>query len=387
MTATFRAATRIRTGIGAIQSVRAEALSLGATRVAVVADSGLIALGLAENIVRQAGVADLVVATIASVVDPSPASVQAGAQTAIGAGADAVLGIGGGSGLGAAKAIALLLADDVPVLSLEGTDKALRPPVPMIAIPTTAGSGSEVSNALVLHESGLVREIVIRGDGYEPRVAILDASVLRGLPRLPLLYAGLDALSHAMEALWAAGASMFTNACALRAAATIIDRLPDAVAGTMDGSNRAGKNDGLLQELLEASCLANLACGNSGLALVHALSSAPSVKLPHGLQNGVLLPAVARLNRSALSPEAAALAARLPTLYARLDFTARFDPGTADVDAMIAASTGHAFRRNNRIPHTDDDLRVALADAGALHASPSEHGPAQTTPDQERNRP
>lgn len=365
MTTTFRASTRIVGGLGSALTLDGELTRLGATHVAVVADEGIIRLGLVADLIRRAGIAERVVATIAADVDPSPASVSDAARQAVDAGADTVIGIGGGSGLCAAKAVALLLRNDVPIIDLEGVDRAARPPAPTIAIPTTAGSGSEVSNALVLHEPGLVREIVIRGDGYEPHVAILDATLLRGLPRDPLVYAGLDALSHALESLWSKRRSVFTDSCALRAADVILDRLPDAADGAVDGRNRSGANDGLLQELLEASSLANLACGNSGLALVHALSSSPAVPLAHGLQNGILLPVVAELNRSALTPEAASLVDRIGPLYERLGFVARFEDGVADREAMLAASVGHAFRMNNAYGATDDELRDALAAVGA----------------------
>lgn len=365
MSASFSAPTRIVASLGAVDGLDAELGRLGAERVAVVADAGLLELGLVDDVVARGGIASRVVATIGAEVDPPPRSVEAGARAAVAAGATAVLGIGGGSGLGAAKAIALLLTQDVPITSLEGVGVAQHPPAPMIAVPTTAGSGSEVSNALVLHEPGRVREIVIRGAGYQPDVAVLDATLLRGLPRTPLLYAALDALSHAMEALWARGASMFTDACALHAADAIIRMLPRAADGAADGANRAGDNDQTLQGLLEASSLANLACGNSGLALIHALSSSPAVSLAHGLQNGVLLPSVARLNHPVMSDPARALAARIEPLYDRLCFTARFEAGTADPDAMIAASTDHVFRRNNRLDTTDDDLRALLGAVGA----------------------
>src|SRR5690606_6642803 len=271
---------------------------------------------------------ELVVATALADVNPAPVAVEAAAKLARDVSAQAVLAIGGGSGLGAAKAVALLLTNIVPVLTLEGADRAPHPPAPTIAIPTTAGSGSEVSTALALPEPGLVREVVIRGRGYEPSAAILDGVVLRGLPRAPLIFAALDALTHALESLWAAGRSIFTEACAVRAAQEILETLPLAVDGTENGRNGAGQSDDVLQRLLEASCLANLACGNSGLALVHALSSSPAVDLPHGLHTGILLPYIARLNRPVLDREGRALAYRLPGLFEQIGFVARFDDDT-----------------------------------------------------------
>ncbi|MGO1562360.1 MAG: iron-containing alcohol dehydrogenase family protein [Actinomycetaceae bacterium] len=363
--ATFRATTRIVAGPGALARTRAEVERLGSPRLVVVADRSLDRVGLLQHILSEARLGDLVVETVLTDVDPDPDPIEAAASTARAANAQAVLAIGGGSGISAAKAVALLLTNHVPVRSLEGVDKATAPPAPTIAIPTTAGSGSEVSNALVLHDPGRVREITIRGDGYEPHTAVLDAAVLRGLPTEPLLFAALDAISHALEATWARGANIFTDACALRAASELIETLPRAVSGVADGRNAAGGNDPALQRLLEASALANLACGNSGLALVHALSCSPAVPSPHGYQNGVLLPHVAAFNRDVVGPDARDLIDRLPGLYDAMRFPTRFPEGIADADAMIAASSGHAFRANNRRESTDDELRDLLLAAGA----------------------
>lgn len=361
----FQAATRIHAGISAATDTRDVLERIGARRVVVVVDRGLEEIGLLEDLLSRADVQDLVVQVTRVDVNPAPEPVQEAAMRAREVRADAVLGIGGGSALGAAKAIALLQTNDVPIMHLEGANRAAHRPVPTVAIPTTAGSGSEVSNALVLHERGLSREIVVRGKGYEPVAAILDATLLRGLPWDPLVFAALDALTHALEALWARGRSMFTDACALHAAREIFDTLATAVTGVNDGRNSSGENDVVLQRLLEASSLANLACGNSGLALVHALSSSPRITLAHGMQNGVLLPHVARFNRELLSAPACALVDELPELYSRIGFQPRFVEGTADSAAMLMAAQEHPFRINNGRDASDDQLLALLLEAGA----------------------
>ena len=360
MSGGFRVGTRIHARLGALADTARVFDGLGVSRVMVVADRGLAQLGMLDAIVDAAGVRDLVVGTALSDVNPAPAEAEAAAAAARAAGAEAVLAIGGGSGLSAAKAVALLMTNDVGVDSLEGEGRAEHPPAPTVAVPTTAGSGSEVSNALVLHQPGRIREVVIRGEGYEPVAAILDAAVLRGLPREPLVFAGLDALTHALESLWSRGRSMFTDACALHAASQILETLPEAVAGQADGRNARGENDEVLQRLLEAASLANLACGNSGLALVHALSSSPAVELPHGLQNGILLPYVAGFNRETLTEAGSELADRIAGLYRSIGFEPRFEDGAAEVEAMIDASRGHVFRDNNARESSDEELRELL---------------------------
>lgn len=368
----FSAPPRIVTGIGSLERLDAE---LGALQgpVAVIADRGLDAAGLLGGILRHVA-PDRIGATV--FVDPNPdvAAVERAADVARSARCTSVLGIGGGSGLGAAKAAAILLTNPGPITEYEGAGRVPVPPAPLVAVPTTAGSGSEVSNALVLHEPGRDREIIVRGQGCEPQVAVLDATVLRGLPRAPMLYAGLDALTHALESLWARGATVFTEALALRAAQDIMAALPVAVAGAgrdIVRGNAEGGNDAALQQLMEASTMANLACGNSGLGLVHALSSSVRVPLAHGLQNGVLLPRVAELNRVAVAPAGVALIDLLPGLYRQLEFTPRFDPaavGREQLESMVAASDGHPFRANNRVSVTDSELRELLA--GTVGAAP-----------------
>jgi alcohol dehydrogenase class IV len=371
MNPTFSSSTRIYSRLGALSDAAQILRGFNVSRVLVVADSGLDRLGMLETILDQAGVRDLIVGKVLIDVNPTPIHAESAAVEARALGAQAVLAVGGGSGLSAAKAVALLMTNDVSIADLVGQGKAAHLPAPTVAVPTTAGSGSEVSNALVLHELGQIREIVIRGNGYEPVAAILDATVLRGLPKAPLVFAALDALTHALESLWSRGRSLFTDACALRAASEIIGVLPVAVSGQANGTNVRGENDEVLQRLLEAASLANIACGNSGLALVHALSSSPAVDLPHGLQNGILLPQIAQFNREVLSVEGREIVDRLPELYDLIKFDSRLDLGSAEVESMIEASRGHVFRQNNARESTDEELRrlLQLASESSAEAS------------------
>ncbi|VEW14119.1 Ethanolamine utilization protein EutG [Brevibacterium casei] len=357
---TFAATTRIHAGIGILGRTAEILAESGSQHVLVVADRGLERIGVLARILDWAGMADRVVGCELVDVNPSPAEVDIAASRARALGADAVLAIGGGSGLSAAKAVALLMTNDLRARDLEGTDRADSAPAPTVAVPTTAGSGSEVSNALVLHEAGAVRETIIRGRGYAPVAAVLDARVLRGIPREPLVYAALDALTHALESLWSRGRSMFTDACALHAAANVFSALPEATTGEADGRNAEGRNDAVLQRLLEAASLANIACGNSGLALVHALSSSLAVDEPHGLQNGRLLPHIAAFNRDLVSAEARDLIDRIPALYDTIGFDPDIKWEAERIDAVLEASRGHPFRDNNIRESTDTQLRELL---------------------------
>lgn len=363
----FAVRTEVVTGLGSLARLDALVAGFGHREVAVVADTALDRAGVLERVLDHAPEAIVVSRTL---VDPDPdvEVVEQAATHARAAGARCVLAIGGGSALGVGKAVGIRLTNDQRIDAYEGRDKVGEQPAPIIAVPTTAGSGSEVSNALVLHEAGRDNEIVVRGELCAPRAAVLDATAVRSLPRPPLVHSALDALSHALEALWARGASYFTAATALPAARSIIARLATAAAGADDGCNAAGANDDALQELLEASCAANMACGNSGLALVHALSSSPAVRVPHGLQNAVLLPHVARLNAPVLDEQTLALLPLIEKLYGELGLEPSFtsiDYGPVDGPRMLEASARSPFRANNLRTTTDEDLIELLRAAGA----------------------
>jgi alcohol dehydrogenase class IV len=178
-----------------------------------------------------------------------------------------------------------------------------------------------------------------------------------------MIAAALDALSHALESLWVRGSSRFTGALALAAAAQLREALPRALGGDVDA----------MQQLIEASAMANLACGNSGLGLVHALSSAVDVHLAHGYQNGVLLPHVSAFNRGSVAPAVAEEIDALSGLYAEIGFEPRFgaaEVSTAGVEAMVSAALSNPFRENNRREAREAELR-ALLDAAGAGAAPA----------------
>jgi alcohol dehydrogenase class IV len=354
----FSAPTRIVAGLGSLDRLGPELEALGARRIAIACDEGVANAGLLEQ--ALAGIPPETVVVLPLVQpDPLVAQVEAAADAARAAGCDAVVGIGGGSALALSKAVALLLRNESPITSYAGWNKAPLAPAPSIALPTTAGSGSEVSNALVLHDPAQESIVVIRGHGYEPRVAILDGALLRTLPRGPLVEAALDALSHAVEALSVRGASMFTDALATAAADQLHETLPRVLEERTDDD---------LQRLLEASAMANLACGSSGLGLVHAISSATRLHAPHGRANGVLLPWVASFNRGALGRRALEEGERLFPLYERIGFEPSLRPGDLaeqDLPSVIEVALASPLHHNNNRHATAAELEEILVSAGA----------------------
>jgi alcohol dehydrogenase class IV len=356
---TFTAGTEVLTGSGSLECLPSVVARLKMDRLAVVCDRGAASAGPLDSVCERLGSRRPAVQLLVT-PDPSIADAERACAQAREAAADSVLVIGGGSGLALGKAVAVGLSIRRPlsaVTSRHGND--LPEPVPTIAIPTTAGSGSEVSSVFVLRDPDSPSAIVFRGRGYAPRVALLDGALLRSLPREPMIYAALDSLSHSLEALWARGANRFTDALALAAADQVYATLPRGLEERDPDS---------LQTLIEASAMANLACGSSGLGLVHALSLATAVRLPHGYQNGVLLPAVAAFNYPSVRQAVRTRIDRLQPLYERIGFGGRFRAGELDgaaVDAIAEVALASPLTANNVRSAERADLRGILEQAGA----------------------
>ena len=354
----FAAPTRIVAGRGCVEATLADELrDLGVGTVAVIADRGFAGTGRLDALLGD--VADVAVPVCALIdEDPDVAACEEAALGALRADAAAVLAVGGGSAMCAAKAVAIRLTNAAPLDRYEGSGRLPAAPAPSIAVPTTAGSGSEVSNVVVLHDPRRERHLVIRGRGYEPRVALLDGELLRTLPARPMIAAALDALSHALESLWVRGATRFTTALARAAAAGVRGALSDALNGDGDA----------MQALMEASAMANLACGNSGLGLVHALElrprCAPPARIPErrpAARGRRLQPRPGRARRRCRDRPAR-------SLYREIGFRPRFETGElprSDAELMVAAAIGNPFSANNVREAGPDDLRALLALAGA----------------------
>jgi alcohol dehydrogenase class IV len=355
----FSVPTRIVMGYGCVTEHLQEELSrLEADVIAVVADGGVVQSGLLDSMLALVDGMNVPVCGII-VGEPTLLAVEEAAAAALEQHAQAVLGIGGGSALSAAKAVAIRLTNARPLSELEGRSGVPIEPAPCIAVPTTAGSGAEVSSSLVFHDPSRARNMVVRGRGCEPKVALLDGEMLLTLPRVPMVAAALDALSHALEALWARRSTSFTDTLALAAADTIIAELVPALEREPEA----------MQRLMEASATANLACGNAGLALVHAISSAATVALPHGYQNGVLLPHVAAFNHDDVDARVHARITAMLDLYERIGFVARFADDEVEgptAEQMLTAAMESPFRANNVRSADKDDLIRILAQAGAV---------------------
>ena len=286
---TFQLGTVIHHGFHSVTKVGEEAKRLGAEKVLIVTDKGVAGAGLLDPIIKSLETATIPFVILDDVeVDPGTATVDKGLKLLKDEKCNVVVVVGGGSPVCAAKGIALLATNGGSLADYEGVGKYKKSPLPVIAIPTTAGAGSEVSPTFIITDEARNYKMAIGGPGCYPEVAILDPMLLRNIPYWPAVNAGLDALTHAMEACWTIFSTPLTDCIALESIGLIMANLaPMVLSGDLEAKNKQ----------LLASTMANIACGNAKLGLVHALSQPlGAFHLAHGYANGILLPYVMEFN-------------------------------------------------------------------------------------------
>jgi alcohol dehydrogenase len=313
----FRAPTRLVMAPGALAQLPeivagyfSDRLPDGAPgRAVLVTDPGVEETGIPEHVWQALAEIDVEAITFDD-VEPNPraATVDRLAAWAKEEGASLVIGLGGGSVLDAAKAAAMVMANgDAPVAGYEGRDRYSEKPLPFIAIPTTCGTGSEVTWVSVLTVEERHAKISVKGETMFPDWAIVDADLLRTLPGRLVAWTGADALTHAVEAVLCKVANPVSDALATAAVSLLLRYLRRAAAHIdEDAEAREG--------VMRASTLAGLAFGNADVGAVHCLSETLGGRfdLPHGLANAVLLAPVVRSHLPACAGRLATLEAALP---------------------------------------------------------------------------
>lgn len=219
-------------------------------------------------------------------------------------GCDAILAFGGGSVIDAAKAIALAAANHKHPAQLAGYFKGLRAPFPIYAVPTTAGTGSEVTVAAVISDPDTQRKLVIADTRLVPRMVALDPNLMLGLPPDITAATGMDALTHAIEAYIGHWGTRFTERMALSAVSMIFEALPLVYVNGQDLAAR--------EKMTLAANYAGQAFTRANVGYVHAIAHQLGGRYhtPHGLANAMLLASVLRFLSPAIQPQLAALALR-----------------------------------------------------------------------------
>lgn len=279
-------------GAGAVAKVGTALSQRGIVRAFVLIDEFLLKNGLADGLFRSLARQGIAYEAMAYPQgEPDSAKVEAACAQLRASVCDAVIAFGGGSVLDTAKAIAVLaLHPELVVAQLVDPANISRGRLPLIAIPTTAGTGSEASNVSVVTDSITHIKQLILHETMLPDLAIIDASLTLAVPASLTAATGVDALTHAIEAYVALGANPLTQALAYRAISLIGDALPIAVG---QGNNAAAR-----EAMMLGSYLAGMAFSNAGLGLTHAMAHQIGARygIPHGMANALLLPSVMHFN-------------------------------------------------------------------------------------------
>jgi alcohol dehydrogenase len=304
----FRAPTRVLMAPGALSRIPEIVAGYSPERVLLVTDPGIEETGWPERVWQ--GLAEIEIEAITfDDVEPNPraATVDRLAEWGREEGAALVLGIGGGSVLDAAKAAAMAIPNEGPVAGFEGRDRYPEKPLPFLAVPTTCGTGSEVTWVSVLTVEERHAKISVKGETMFPDWAIVDAELLRTLPGRLVAWTGVDALTHAVEATTCRLANPVSDALAATAISLLFRYLRRAVADIAGDAEAR-------EAVMRASTLAGLAFGNADVAAVHCLSETLGGRydVPHGLANAILLAPVTRYNLEACADKLATLETALP---------------------------------------------------------------------------
>jgi alcohol dehydrogenase class IV len=312
--------TKIIFGVDSSKDVEIEMGYFGGTKAVVVTDQGIIKAGLIDHIVKALG--SKCVGVFSDIPqDTGVEVVDAGAAFAKKNGADIVVSVGGGSVIDTAKGICILLTEGGNLRDFNGVQLLSRPQIPHVVIPTTAGTGSEVTNVAVIMDKEMGQKRLVVENFNVPRLAILDPKMTAKLPKLLTAGTGMDAMTHAVESLHALPHEPITDALGIHAIRLLYKFLPVCVE---NGSDLVARG-----QVQIAATIAGWAFGLAGVGNVHALahSIGAVAHVPHGFANGILIADCMEFNLESC-PEAYALVAEA--------FGIR-DKGMDDMDAAKAA--------------------------------------------------
>jgi alcohol dehydrogenase class IV len=292
-------------GPGASVRLGEAVAGFGHTKILIVTDAVLAKLGLLKGLTDALteGGTEYVVFDEITPDAPIPL-IERGIATFKEHGCDAIVAVGGGSSIDSAKAIAMAVANPKPIRSLAGYFKGRRNPITLYAVPTTAGTGSEVTVAAVVADPEHEDKVVIVDPRLVPRMAALDPTLMTGLPPHITAATGIDALTHAVEAFIGNWATPYTDGLALTAVGLIFANLRTCY--------RDGKNLAAREKMALASTYAGMAFTRANVGYVHAIAHQFGGKYhtPHGLANAIMLPLVLRYSAPAVMDKLAQLAIR-----------------------------------------------------------------------------
>lgn len=321
----------------------------------LVTDAMLVQCGVAEkieNVLKDGGISY----EIDDEVKPNPTidNVHTGLDKLKASGADFIIAVGGGSVIDTAKAVAVIAnnPDNYDVVSLEGVDKSKNPPMPIIAVPTTAGTGSETTMDYVITNTEQKRKMACMDSMVVPVVAILDTDIMASLPLKMTAATAMDALTHAVESYLSKGAFDFSEMLSLKAVSLISANFLKVIKNLNDLEAR--------KALAMAQYMAGMSFTNVGLGIVHSMAHPLSAfyDVPHGVANALILPYVLKFNSVACEDKMVTLAKAFDH-----EFDERYGSEAATERCIELINT---FNSVAGLPHKLKDINVNEEDIDAL---------------------
>jgi len=334
---------RLFTGPGSSLALCEHIAGTGVKSLLVVTDAMLVKIGLLKPLLDKLGALGVKVTVYDGVLpNPTIEQIEKGLAFLKQEGCTAILAIGGGSSIDAAKVIAARATNPYKIVHMSGLMRVFFRLLPMYAVPTTAGTGSEVTIAAVVSDPATTRKFAIMSPRLVPLAAALDGALMTGLPPPITAATGMDALTHAVEAYISRNRTRKTDAEALEATRLVMQNLPTAV--------RDGKNVEARQAMALASFKAGVAFTTAGVGYVHAIAHnfGAYYHVPHGLANAIILPRVLDFSK----PDCAA---RLATLAEASGLKRGGESEAQLADAFIARI--RAMNQEFGIPAQVDKLR------------------------------
>lgn len=286
----------IKIGSGSFLEVASILARMNAARPLIVTDAFLVSQGRVGELKDQIVKAGLDCAVFSDTVpDPTTDVIDAGVRAFVAGKHDSLVSLGGGSPIDTAKAIGMLVANGGHARDYKVPNPIPKAGPPHIAIPTTAGTGSEVTRFTVISDSAKGEKMLIAGNALLPSAAVVDYELTMSMPQRLTADTGTDSLTHAIEAYVSRKANRFSDTFALAAMKTIWEELPTAFN---EPGNRKAR-----EAMMLAATFAGIAFSNASVALVHGMSRPIGVffHVPHGLSNAMLLPAVTAFSADSAS--------------------------------------------------------------------------------------
>ncbi|WP_269477699.1 iron-containing alcohol dehydrogenase [Hominibacterium faecale] len=292
----FELPTKIRFGAGITQEVGQEAVAMGGSNILIITDKGIMKAGIVDTVVAALRIAGHESIAIFDDVEPNPrdTTVHRAYEQAKALSADLLIAIGGGSSIDTAKGVGVLLEHGGQIKDYEFVDSEMlkKPITPLIAIPTTAGTGSEATCWAVITDTERHFKMSVGGHFAFPKLALVDPDLIVTLPPGIVASTGMDALTHAIEGYTCTVSEPISDAYGLYAIELIANNLREA---TFTDKKEAKAN------LLLGSLMAGICFGSSNVAAVHCMAEALGglYDTPHGIANAMLLPVVMEFNYAA----------------------------------------------------------------------------------------